>query len=107
MSAVPNNVAPLSSAPFLQMRFKGRIEASRLFDGKRYTRFVCPAPDAYSRPQVLEVRSSRAKLGEIGDEFTGTVVVGGFTRKPYRVTDRDTGEQVTLTPVDHVLDLVE
>ena len=106
MSAV-SNVAPPSAGPLMQVKIKGRIEASRLYEGKRFTRLVAPAPDAYSRPQTVEVRSSRQKLGEVGEEITVSAQLGGYTRKPYRVTDKDTGEIVMLTPVDHVLDLVE
>jgi hypothetical protein len=107
MSATAANVAPLNGVRFMEVKVKGRIEASRLYEGKRFTRLVAPAPDAYSRPQTVEVRSSRQKLGEVGEEITVNAVLGGYTRKPYKVTDKDTGEIVTLTPVDHTLDLLE
>lgn len=84
----------------------GKIDASRRYEGKSYTRILTPAADAYSRPQVVEVRSS-AKLGDRGEEVQVKCQLGGFTRKPYRITDKDSGEQTTITPVDMTLDLVE
>ncbi len=94
------------AAAALQVLVRGKVEASRRFDGKRYTRIVTPAADAYSRPQVVEVRSV-AKLGEVGEETEVTCRLGGYTRKAYRVTDKDTGEQTMVTPVDMTLDAVE
>jgi hypothetical protein len=105
MSAVPN-IAPSAKVLPLQVLVKGKVEASRRFDGKRYTRIITPAADAYSRPQVVEVRSV-AKLGDLGDETEVTCRLGGYTRKPYRTTDKDTGETTMVTPVDLTLDAVE
>jgi hypothetical protein len=50
---------------------------------------------------------SKAKLGEIGDEITVPCKLGGYTRKPYRVTDKETGEQSMITPVDLTLEVIE
>jgi hypothetical protein len=85
---------------------KGKIDASRRHDQTRYTRVITPSPDAYSRPQLIEVRSKK-QLGDKGDEISITCTLGGYTRKPFKVTDRDTGEISTVTPVDHTLDLIE
>jgi len=105
MSAVLN-VAPSAKVVALQVLVKGKVEASRRFDGKRYTRIITPAADAYSRPQVVEVRSV-AKLGDVGDETEVTCRLGGYTRKPFRTTDKETGETSMVTPVDLTLDAVE
>lgn len=105
MSTLPN-IAPSAKALPLQVFVKGKVEASRRFDGKRYTRIITPAADAYSRPQVVEVRSV-SKLGDLGDETEVTCRLGGYTRKPYRTTDKDTGETMMVTPVDLTLDAVE
>ena len=105
-------VATLSAAqgaralPPMQVTIKGRIDARRRHDKTTYTRIVTPAPDPYSRPQTVEVRS-RASLGQVGDEVTVTAILGGYTRKPFRSTDKDTGEQVMVTPVDLTLDALE
>lgn len=90
----------------MQVLIRGRLEKSRSYEGKRYSQIITPAPDAYSRPQIVEVRS-KARLGEIGDEITVKCVLGGFSRKPYKVTDKQTGEMTTVTPVDHTLDVVD
>lgn len=105
MSAVLN-AAPSVKVVALQVLVKGKVEASRRFDGKRYTRIITPAADAYSRPQVVEVRSV-AKLGDVGDETEVTCRLGGYTRKPFRTTDKETGETSMVTPVDLTLDAVE
>lgn len=105
--------APVQSIPQrspgiqpMHVAIKGRIELSRVYEGNRYTQIMTPAADAYSRPQLVEVRS-KAKLGERGDEIMVTAKLGGYARKPYTFTDKETGERVTLVPVDHTLDVVE
>lgn len=90
----------------MQVLIKGRIDATRRHEQTRYTRILTPAPDAYSRPQTVEVRS-RGALGQRGDDITVLATLGGYTRKPFRSTDKETGEQVMVTPVDLTLDAVE
>lgn len=90
----------------MQVMVKGRIETSRSHEGKRYTHVMTPAADAYSRPQLLEVRS-KAKFGEKGEEVSVSCVLGGYQRKAYQAKDKNTGEIVTVVPVEHTLDLVE
>jgi hypothetical protein len=84
----------------------GRIEGSKAYEGKRYTQVMTPAADAYSRPQLVEIRS-KARLGEKGDEISCQCVLGGFQRKAYETKDKQTGEIVKVVPVEHTLDLVE
>lgn len=84
----------------------GRIETSRTHEGKRYTHVMTPAADAYSRPQLLEIRS-RGKFGEKGEEVSVQCTLGGYQRKAYQARDKSTGEVVTVVPVEHTLDLVE
>jgi hypothetical protein len=67
---------------------------------------ITPAPDAYSRPSTIEVRSKN-KLGEIGEEISVSCKLGGYTRKPYRITDKDTNETSMITPVDLTLEAIE
>jgi hypothetical protein len=90
----------------MQVLVSGRIEASRRFDGRTLTHVLTPAPDAYSRPQLLEIRSTR-RLGDKGEEITVTCQLGGYQRKAFQTTDKETGERVTVVPVDHTLDLIE
>lgn len=96
----------VTAIPPMRVFIKGRVEASRMHEGVRYTRVITPAPDAYSRPQMLEVRS-RSKIGERGEDVQFVAVLGGFQRKAYSYTDKDTGERLSVVPVDHTLDLVE
>jgi len=90
----------------MQVRITGKIDASRVFDKTRYTRILTPAPDAYSRPQTVEIRS-KAALGNRGEEITVTATLGGYTRKPFKSVDKGTGEITMVTPVDLTLDAVE
>lgn len=97
---------PAQVAPTMQVRIKGKIDAQRRHGAVRYTRILTPAPDAYSRPQTIEVRS-KGQLGSTGDEVTVLATLGGYTRKPFRSTDKETGETAMVTPVDMTLDAVE
>lgn len=84
----------------------GKVEAIRRYDGNSYTRVICPAPDLYSKPAVVEIRSPKS-IGARNDEIDVQARMGGYMRKPYKVTDRETGEISTITPVDLTLDFVE
>ncbi|ALF90439.1 MULTISPECIES: hypothetical protein [Ralstonia solanacearum species complex] len=95
-----------ASIKAMQVLVRGRIEQMRAHEGTRYTRIMTPAPDAYSRPQIVEVRG-RQKLGERGDEVTVLCSLGGYQRKAYQFKNKDTGEVETVTPVDMTLDVVE
>jgi hypothetical protein len=89
----------------LEVVIKGRLEAQRRFKDKYYTRIIVAAPDPYSKPQVVEVRSD-GRLGNKLEEVTVTCRIGGFMRKAFRTKDED-GDQVEIIPVEHTLDLVE
>lgn len=91
---------------FMQVHVKGRIDARRRHEKTTYTRILTPAPDAYSRPQTVEIRS-KASLGQVGEEVTVLALLGGYTRKAFRSVDKETGEASMVTPVDLTLDAVE
>ncbi len=95
-----------SAVKAMHVMVTGRIEGSKSYDGKRYTQVMTPAPDAYSRPQLVEIRS-KSKLGEKGEEISCQCVLGGFQRKPYETKDKQSGEIVKVVPVEHTLDLAE
>lgn len=95
-----------SAAKAMTVLIVGRIEGSKTYDGKRYTQVMTPAADAYSRPQLVEIRS-KARLGDKGEEVSCHCLLGGFQRKPYETKDKQTGEIVKVIPVEHTLDLVE
>lgn len=90
----------------MQTLVHGRVEAVRTHDGVRYTRVLTPAPDAYSRPQTVEIRSKQP-LAPKGDEVKVICSLGGYTRKPFEMKDKQSGEIIKITPVDHTLDAVE
>lgn len=101
------NVLSKASAPVpMQVYVVGRVEGSKFHDGVHYTQVLTPAADAYSRPQLLEVRGKR-KVGQKGEEVNFYGMLGGYRRKSYQVKDKSTGELVTVEPVEHTLDLVE
>jgi hypothetical protein len=105
-TSTPLAAAPGRVLPAMCMLILGKVEAVRRYESKSYTRVICPAPDLYSKPSVVEIRSS----GRIGARDEEVKVVGrlsGYTRKPYRVTDKESGEISNITPVDHTVDLVE
>lgn len=100
MSTTPATIKPM------QVMVHGRVEASRNHDGVRYTRILAPAPDAYSRPQTVEIRSKQP-FGARGDEVKVLAQLGGYTRRPFETRDKFTGELLKVFPVDMTLDAVE
>lgn len=102
VTPLPQRAAP---AP-MEVVIKGRVEISRAHNGVRYTQVMTPAADAYSRPQIVEVRSKR-QIGMKGEEVTVTAKLGGYTRKAFPMVDKETGERTMVTPVDMTLDAVE
>ena len=99
-------VSAPAQTPTMRVSIKGKIDASRRHGEHRYTRILTPAPDAYSRPQVIEVRS-KGQIGTKGEEVSVTAVLGGYTRKPFKSVDKESGEITMVTPVDLTLDAVE
>lgn len=103
VTALPSQAKALEP---MQVIVKGRVETSRSHNGVRYTQIITPAPDAYSRPQLVEVRSKR-QLGMKDEEVQVTAKLGGYARKPFTHVDKETGERITVRPVDMTLDAVE
>lgn len=89
-----------------QTTISGRIGEVRKYEKHFYTEFLLPAADAYSQPGIVEVRSN-ARLGKTGDEIECRVEITGYRGKPYKYTDKDTGEQITRRPVLNGLHAVE
>lgn len=107
MSAVLSTppVSTLRRDP-MQVLVEGRIEYSSRFEGKTTSRIISPAADRYSRPAITAVRS-KSSLGTAGDEVSVLCRLGGYTRKAFRATDKDTGEVKFVTPVNMTLDAIE
>ncbi len=104
VSPLPSPGAATRLGP-MDVFVKGKVDAVRRHGQVTYTRVVTPAPDPYSRPQLLEVRS-KARFGQAGEEVQVVCKLGGFSRKPFKSTDAD-GVITMVTPIDHTLDLVE
>lgn len=84
----------------------GKVEAVSRFKDQTFTRVVCPAVDLYSKPSIVQIRSAR-RFGSKGDEVSVDCRLSGYTRKAFKSTDPETGEIMSITPVDHALDLVD
>jgi hypothetical protein len=105
MDAVKLDAARGQARP-MNVVIVGRIEDTKTHEGNRYTRVICPAADAYSKPQIIEIRS-KSRIGDKADEGKWTCILGGYMRKPYQVRDEKTGEITKVHPVEMTLDLVE
>ncbi len=86
----------------------GRLGPRRtmnLKEGKRFLQLLMtPAPDPYSMPSVIELKSLQPVGGE-GDEWTGVVRVGGYPNN-FNVTDKD-GVVTSVRSARVVLEVVE
>ena len=89
-----------------QVWIVGRCLRVRRHETHVYTVVICPAVDAYSKPQVVEFRS-KARFAEKEEDCSVIGAVGGYEGKSYTITDRETGERKTLQPVNMFMDLVE
>lgn len=106
MNAVATPSATTAKIIPMQVLVVGRIDAVRRHEKTTYTRVITPAPDPYSRPQTVEIRSKQ-RLGQPGDQVTQLGLLGGYARKPFRSTDKETGETTMVTPIDMTLDAIE
>ncbi|OQS34738.1 MULTISPECIES: hypothetical protein [Chromobacterium] len=84
----------------------GRIKAVRKSDDFVHTEVIQPAPDEYSMPGVVEVRS-RKRLGDIGQDVHIKVQCTGYYGKPFDSKDKVTGEIVKKRAVINVFSAIE
>lgn len=108
MSVPAEKLSTLPASRLCEARIKGRIIGHRRFIGQtgvtHLTLIVIPSEDEYTSPQTVEV-SSQQKIGEKGDDINILVKVGGF-RRQYKTTDKETGEQITVTSADTRLTVI-
>lgn len=90
----------------MQVMVVGRIDSVELHGGFRYTKVTAPAVDAYSYPDVVEIRSKRP-IGSKGEEVRVLGRLGGYKKKPFSVTDKETGEVRFVSRVEMYVTLVE
>lgn len=97
---------PAGAPAYMIVTVRGKILRARRYLQDTLTAIVTPAKDEYSKPQIVQVRSKR-KLGEIDEVVVVECEVGGYERKQYELTDKDSGEVTRIKPVEHTLDVVE
>lgn len=87
----------------------GRLVGRRRLTTQNGTLFLSlvamPAPDPYSHPETVELRSS-ASLGDKDDDVKLICRVGG-SRRTFKTTDPDTGEQIVVVTADNRFTVVE
>ncbi|OQS46892.1 hypothetical protein B0T49_06950 [Chromobacterium violaceum] len=107
MSEAAANTAPqkLSLGPN-QCVVVGRIKERRAHGGHVFTTIIQPAPDEYSMPGIVEVRSKKS-LGQAGDDVRQLCQCSGYTNKPFESKDKDTGEIVVRRTVSNVFVAIE
>ncbi|WP_404995480.1 single-stranded DNA-binding protein [Cupriavidus pauculus] len=106
MSEAAAKVQPLAKQKPRQVLIEGKVLRVRRHEQFFYTTVICPAEDAYSRPQVVELRS-KARFADKEEETSVMGMLGGYEGKAYTVTDRETGERRALIPVNLFLDVIE
>ena len=83
----------------------GRVEHVAKFQDSITTLIKTPAPDAYSHPSTIAVRS-KSRLGAIGDEISVVCRVAGVPRT-FNRTDKETGEVTKARTADHFFNVLE
>lgn len=104
MEAVAKQKTPVLKVR--QVHIIGKVVRTRRYQDFTYTTIICPAADEYSKPQVVELRSSR-KFAEKDDVTSVVAQLGGFEGKAYESRDKETGEISKVIPVTLYLDFVE
>lgn len=89
-----------------QVQITGKVIRIRRYQEHTYTTIICPAVDEYSKPQVVELRSSR-KFAEKDDVTNVIAQLGGFEGRAYESRDKDSGEISRVIPVTLFLDFVD
>ena len=88
-------------------RIAGRIEGTRTKSTQQgkvfFTLFKLPAPDSFSSPSTVEIRSGE-RIGATGDEASVLVTVKGYPRS-YDANDGE-GGKTTVRTAENVLDFV-
>lgn len=91
---------------FGEVMFRGKVIRVTRYENLFYTQMICPAPDHYSKPQIVEIRS-KSGFADLDQEVDVKAKLGGYHGKTYKSTNKDTGVVKTVYPVNLTLDLVE
>lgn len=91
--STPGRTSPELATALIRGRISGKSRKFSTRDGSTLyeTPVTLPAPDEWSSPSTLPIRS-RERLGDIGETFTGKVRIAG-TARPFTYTDKVSGEQ--------------
>lgn len=83
-----------------QSVIRGRVIEVKRTENGCYTAIALPAPDQYSHPQAVEVRS-KSMLGRPQEDVTIRVQIGGF-RRGYKdkMGDQQYATNVTLQAIE-------
>jgi len=98
--AIKQNMKPNQSI------LRGRVNTTRKAEEFFYTEVTLPAPDEYSPPATVEIRSKK-RIGQAGDTVECLVSCGGYRGKSFTYTDKDTGERFSRRPVVNAYYAVE
>ena len=109
-AATQQTVTPIGNPqPVAQTLIAGRIAHKRRISTQsgplHLTLVTMPAPDAYSSPTTVELRS-KTPLGDSGEEVRIKCRVGGRARS-YKATDPETGEIRPVRTADISLEVIE
>ncbi|MFV0601757.1 MAG: single-stranded DNA-binding protein [Brachymonas sp.] len=103
--STPANAPVIGGAKPMHVFIVGKVENVRSYDKSIYTTVICPAPDQYSSPSVVQIRSIK-RLGQRDEEIRQLCKLGGYRRKPFKNTDKETGEISMVTPIDITLEAI-
>lgn len=90
----------------MEVIVKGKLVVTRKVDQRYYTQVVAPAPDEFSSPSTVEIRS-KGKFGDRDEMVSVRCRLGGFLGRAYQATDKTTGEMRTARNVVLTLDAIE
>lgn len=90
----------------MEVLVKGKLVESRRVNDLVYSTIVAPAVDEFSSPSTVEVRSKK-RFGEREEIVTVRCRLGGFRGRPFKATDKETGEMRTARTVVLTLDAIE
>jgi hypothetical protein len=99
-------VVPAKGLAPMVVQVVGKVLRVRRHELNTLTTIISPAPDAYSKPAVVEVRS-KSRFADTEEEGTWTCRLGGYEGRAFRAVDRDSGESRSVIPVNLYLDLVQ
>ncbi|BAK77085.1 hypothetical protein NH8B_2271 [Pseudogulbenkiania sp. NH8B] len=89
-----------------QVVLVGRIQSRRRNDEFIFTELRLPAPDEYSHPSTVEVRSNKP-IGAPGDDVQQLCSCGGYLGKPFEVKDPSTGEIIKRRSINNTFTAIE